>query len=54
MLHVSWKSAQRFRRIIFLKGFSIYGRGGHLVHVTRIMSSDFHFLIPEKNHKNLV
>ena len=28
-----------FRRV-----FTIYGRGGHLGHVTSIMSSDFHFL----------
>ena len=27
--------------------FTIYGRGGHLGHVTSIMSSDFHFLVPE-------
>ena len=27
----------------FLKGFTIYGRGGHLGHVTSIQSSDFHF-----------
>ena len=27
----------------FLRDF-IYGRGGHLGHVTSIMSSDFHFL----------
>ena len=30
-----------FRRV-----FTIYGRGGHLGHVTSIMSSDFHFLVP--------
>ena len=30
-----------------MKGFTIYGRGGHLGHVTSIMSSDFHFLVPE-------
>ena len=24
-----------------------HGRGGHLGHVTSIMSSDFHFLVPE-------
>ena len=24
-----------------------YGHGGHLGHVTSIMSSDFHFLVPE-------
>ena len=29
---------------------TIYGRGGHLGHVTSIMSSDFHFLLPESFH----
>ena len=29
---------------------SIYGRGSHLGHVTSIMSSDFHFLVPESFH----
>ena len=29
---------------------NIYGRGGHLGHVTSIMSSDFHFLVPESLH----
>ena len=33
------------------KGFTIYGCGGHLGHVTSIMSSDFHFLVPESFHK---
>ena len=32
--------------------FTIYGHGGHLGHVTSIMSSDFHFLVPESFHKN--
>ena len=32
----------------FLRVFTIYGHGGHLGHVTSIMSSDFHFLVPEK------
>ena len=32
------------------KGFIIYGRGGHLGHVTSIMSADFHFLVPESFH----
>ena len=36
----------------FLKVFTIYGRNGHLGHVTSIMSSDFHFLVPESFHKN--
>ena len=31
----------------FLKVFTIYGRGGHLGHETSIMSSYFHFLVPE-------
>ena len=35
---------------IFEGVFTIYGRGGHLDHVTSIMSSDFHFLIPESFH----
>ena len=35
--------------------FSIYGHGGHLGHVTSIMSSDFRFLVPESFHiKTLV
>ena len=32
------------------KVLTIYGRGGHLGHVTSIMSSDFHFLVPESFH----
>ena len=35
---------------IFEVFFIIYGRGGHLGHVTSIMSSDFHFLVPESFH----
>ena len=34
-----------FRRV-----FTIYGRGGHLGHVTSIMLSDFHFFVPESFH----
>ena len=34
----------------FSRGFTIYGRGGHLGHVTIIMSSDFLFLVPESFH----
>ena len=34
----------------FLRVFTIYGRGGHLGHVTSIMSSDFHFHVPESFH----
>ena len=34
----------------FLSFFTIYGRGGHLGHMTSIMSSDFHFLVSESFH----
>ena len=34
-----------FRRI-----FTIYGRVGHLGHVTSVMLSDFYFLVPESFH----
>ena len=34
-----------------LKGFfTLYGHGGHLDHMTSIMSSDFHFIVPESIH----
>ena len=38
----------------FERVFTICGHGGHLGHVTSIMSSDFHFLVPESFHKNFV
>ena len=54
MLHMNFRgnqpagSGEDFRRI-----FTIYGHGGHLGHVTSIMSSDFHFLVPESFHKKI-
>ena len=39
---------------IFEGFFTIYGRSGHLGHVTSIMSSNFHFHVPESFHTNLV
>ena len=33
------------------KGFTIYGRGGRLGHVSSNMSSDFHFHVTESFHK---
>ena len=36
---------------IFEGFFTIYRRGGHLGNVTSIMSSDFHFLVPESFHR---
>ena len=37
----------------FLRGFTIYGHCGHLGHVTRIMLTNFHFLVPESFHTKL-
>ena len=34
----------------FYRVFTICGHGGHLGHGTTIMSSDFHFLVPENVH----
>ena len=38
---------------IFCRVFTLYGHGGHLGHVTSIMSSDFHFLLPESFHTKI-
>ena len=35
----------------FQRVSTIYGHGGHLGHVTSIMSSAFYFLVPESFHK---
>ena len=34
----------------FLRVSTIFGHGSHLGHVTSIMSSDFHSLVPESFH----
>ena len=34
----------------FLRVFTIYGYGGHLGHVTSLITSDFYFLVPESFH----
>ena len=36
----------------FLSFFTIYGHGGHLGHVTSMISTNFHFLVPESFHTN--
>ena len=38
---------------IFEGFLPLYGRGDHLGHVTSIMSSDFHFLVPESFYKKI-
>ena len=52
MLHTkfpgNWPAGSREKD--FYRVFTIYGHGGHLGHVTSIMSSDFHFLVPESFH----
>ena len=52
MLHTKFREnrptgsgEEDFRRV-----YTIYGHGGHLGHVTSIMSSDLHFLVPESFH----
>ena len=55
MLHTKFRgnrpagSDEDFQRV-----FTICGHGGHLRHVTSIMSSDFYFLVPESFHKKIV
>ena len=39
-------SGEDFQRVS-----TLYGHGGHLGHVTSIISSDFYFLVPESFHK---
>ena len=34
----------------FLKVFTIYGHDGHLGHMTMIILTNFHFLVPESFH----
>ena len=36
----------------FLKGFTIYGHGGLLCHVTSIILIYFHFHVPKSLHTN--
>ena len=52
MLHTKFRGnrptgsgEEGFRRVS-----TIYGHVSHLGHVTKIMSSDFHFLVPESFH----
>ena len=51
MLHTKFRgnqpagSGEDFSRVL-----TIYGHGGHLGHMTSIVSLDFHFLVPESFH----
>ena len=54
MLHTKFRgnrpasSGEDFRRV-----FTIYERDGILGHVTSVVSSDFHFLVPESLHTKI-
>ena len=50
MLHTKFHGNRPAGSGDFLRVFTIYGRGGHLGHVTSIMSADFHFLVPQSFH----
>ena len=55
MLHTKFRenrsagSGEDFQRVS-----TIYGHGGHLAYVTSIMSSDFHFIVPESFQKKMI
>ena len=53
MLHTKFRGNRSAGSVeeVFQRGSKIYGHGGHLGHVTSIMSSDFRFLVPESFHK---
>ena len=50
MLHTKYHENRPAGSGRFLKVFTIYGHGGHLGHVTRIMLTNFHCLVPESFH----
>ena len=52
MLHTKFRENRPTgsREEDFLGVFTIYGHGGHLGNVTRIMLPNFHFLVPESFH----
>ena len=51
MLHTKFRGNRSASSGDFQRVSTIYGHGGHLGHVTSIMSSDFQFLVPESFHK---
>ena len=50
MLHTKFRGNRPTGSGDFWPVFTIKGHGGHLGHVTSIMSTDFHFLVPESYH----
>ena len=53
MLHTKFYGNRPVGYGEFLRVFTIYGHGGHLGHVTSIISSDFRYLVPESCQKIL-
>ena len=55
MLHTKFRGNRSAGsgEVEILNDFTIYGRGRQLGHVTSIMSSDFHLLVPKSFHKKL-
>ena len=49
MLHTEFRENRLLRRSV-LKVFSIYGRGGHLGHVTRTIYINIRSLFPKRLH----
>ena len=50
MLHTKWKSARRFWRRRYFKVFTIYGRGGHLGHMTWTIYTNYRSPFPRRLH----
>ena len=52
MLHTKFRGNRTTgtREEDFLRVLTIYGHGGHLGHMTSIISANFHFLVPESLH----
>ena len=52
MLHTKFRENRPagFGEEIFEGFFTTYGHGGHLGHVTSILSSNFHFFVSESFH----
>ena len=50
MLHTKFRYNQTTgtKKKRLLKGFTMYGHDGQLGHVTSIMSTNFHFFVPER------
>ena len=59
MLHTKFcgnrsnEPGEDFEWFLTYMGMDIYGHGGHLGHVTNIMSLNFNFIVPKSLHTKL-